>query len=109
MIRSSFPDTTILGQKRVNCQSGAIGALENVARAWRDGDRSERLARRLPRCVRGEQNLFWVRTFRDAEGLRLALIAFRQTYNEHWLIERNGYRAPAQFRRGQVDTLSLAA
>jgi putative transposase len=56
-----------------------------------------------------KENLLWVRTFRTVEELRLALIAFRQTYNEHWLIERYGHRSPAQFRRDQMDTLPLAA
>ena len=56
-----------------------------------------------------KENLLWVRTFRDVEKLRLALIAFRQTYNEHWLIERHGHRSPAQFRRDQMDTMPLAA
>ena len=40
---------------------------------------------------------------------RLALIAFRQTYNERWLIERHGHRLLAQFRRDQMDTMPLAA
>ena len=39
-----------------------------------------------------KENLLWVRTFRTVEDLRLALIDFRQTYNEHWLIERHGHR-----------------
>ena len=56
-----------------------------------------------------KENLLWVRTFRNVEELRLALIAFRQTYNEHWLIERHGHRSPAQFRRDQMDTIPLAA
>jgi putative transposase len=56
-----------------------------------------------------KENLLWVRTFRDVEELRLALIDFRHTYNEHWLIERHGHRSPAQFRRDQMDMLSLAA
>ena len=56
-----------------------------------------------------KENLLWVRTFRTVEELRLALIEFRQTYNEHWLIERHGHRSPAQFRRDQMDTMPLAA
>ena len=56
-----------------------------------------------------KENLLWVRSFRDVEELRLALIDFRQTYNEHWLIERHGHRSPAKFRRDQMDTLPLAA
>jgi transposase InsO family protein len=56
-----------------------------------------------------KENLLWVRTFRTVEELRLALLEFRQTYNEHWLIERHGHRSPAQFRRDQMDTMPLAA
>ena len=56
-----------------------------------------------------KENLLWVTTFRTVEELRLALIHVRQTYNEHWLIERHGHRSPAQFRRDQMDTLPLAA
>jgi putative transposase len=29
-----------------------------------------------------KENLLWIRTFRTVEELRLALIDFRQTYNE---------------------------
>ena len=56
-----------------------------------------------------KENLLWVRTFRTVEELRLALIEFRRTYNEHWPIERHGHRSPAQFRRGQMDAAPLAA
>ena len=56
-----------------------------------------------------KKNLLWVRIFRTVEELRLALLEFRQTYNEHWLIERHGHRSPAQFRRDQMDTMPLAA
>jgi putative transposase len=56
-----------------------------------------------------KQSLLWVGTFRTVEELRLAPIAFRRTYNEHWLIERHGHRSPAQFRRDQMDMLPLAA
>lgn len=31
------------------------------------------------------------------------------SYNEDWLIERHGRRSPAQFRRDQMDTMSLAS
>ena len=56
-----------------------------------------------------KENLLWVRTFRTVEELRLALLDFRRTYNEHWLIGRHGHRSPAQFRRDQMDTMPLAA
>jgi transposase InsO family protein len=56
-----------------------------------------------------KENLLWVRTFKTVEELRLALLEFRHTYNDHWLIERHGHRSPAQFRRDQMDTMPLAA
>ena len=55
------------------------------------------------------QALLWVRTFRTVEELRPALLEFRRTYNEHWLIERHGHRSPAQFRRDQIDRQPMAA
>jgi len=56
-----------------------------------------------------KENLLCVRTFRTVEELRLALIEFRRTYNESWLIERHGHRSPAQFRRDMMDTMTMAA
>ena len=56
-----------------------------------------------------KENLLWIRTYRTVEELRLALIDFRRTYNENWLIERHGHCSPAQFRRDQMDKLPLAA
>ena len=56
-----------------------------------------------------KENLLWVRTFETVEELRQALLAFRETYNEHWLIERHGHRSPARFRRNQLDSQPMAA
>lgn len=56
-----------------------------------------------------KENLFWVRKFHTIEELCLALLAFTQTYNEHWLIERHGHRSPAQFRRDQIDNQAMVA
>ena len=56
-----------------------------------------------------KENLLWVRTFETVEELRLALLAFRETDNEHWLIERHGHRSPARFRRDQPDSQPMAA
>jgi len=82
-----------------------LGATSSPAfvRAPEGNGCAERFIRTL------KENLLWVRTFRTVEELRLALIGFRQTYNEHWLIERHGHRSPAQFRRDQMDTMPLAA
>ena len=64
-------------------------------------------AKRFIRTLK--ENLLWVRTFRTVEELRLALLDFRQTYNNHRPIERHGHRSPAQFRRDQMHTIPLAA
>ncbi len=45
-----------------------------------------------------KEQLLWVETFETVEDLRLALQAFRETYNEQWLVARHGYRTPAQVR-----------
>ena len=82
-----------------------LGAASSPAfvRAPEGNGCAERFIRTL------KENLLWVRTFRTVEELRLALIDFRRTYNECWLIERHGHRSPAQFRRDQMDTMPLAA
>ena len=53
-----------------------------------------------------KEQLLWVKTFRNAEEVRLALIAWAEIYNERWLIERLGHRSPAAARR---DLLALKA
>ena len=45
-----------------------------------------------------KENLLWVRSFATIEALRLALLAFKRTYNEQ-LLEKYDYRSPAQVRR----------
>ncbi len=56
-----------------------------------------------------KENLLWVRTFATAEELRQALLAFRETYNSTWLIERHGFRPPAAIREEQLSPAALAA
>jgi hypothetical protein len=56
-----------------------------------------------------KENLLWVRRFETIEELRRALLAFRETYNTTWLIERHGYRTPAQVRATQRDRVPMAA
>ena len=56
-----------------------------------------------------KENLLWVRRFDTVEELRLALVAFKRTYNETWIIERHGYRTPAQVRAEQLGHLPVAA
>jgi len=56
-----------------------------------------------------KENLLWVRTFDTIEDLRQALLAFRDTYNTTWLIERNGFLTPAAFRQRQLQPAARAA
>ena len=56
-----------------------------------------------------KENLLWVRRFDTVEELRLALIAFKQTYNQTWIIQRHGYRTPAQIRADQLAPMPMAA
>jgi putative transposase len=51
----------------------------------------------------------WVRRFDTVEELRLALLAFKQTHNRSWIIERHGYKTPAQVRADQLGQLPRAA
>jgi transposase InsO family protein len=46
-----------------------------------------------------KENLLWVRHFATAAELAEVLTEFRARYNEHWLIERHGYRPPPRVRR----------
>jgi putative transposase len=56
-----------------------------------------------------KENLLWVRTFETIEELRQALLAFRETYNTKWLIERHGFISPADFRQTQLQPTAKAA
>jgi transposase InsO family protein len=55
-----------------------------------------------------KEQLLWVRTFRTVEELRQALQAWLVTYNEQWLVERHGFRSPAQVRRDLLATQEAA-
>jgi len=46
-----------------------------------------------------KEQLLWIRHFRGVEDLRQALLVFKETYNQEWLIERLGFRSPAQARQ----------
>ena len=56
-----------------------------------------------------KENLLWVRTFKTIEELRQALLAFRETYNTTWLIERHGFLSPAEYRQRHLQPLAQAA
>ena len=42
-----------------------------------------------------KENFLWVRSFETIEDLRLALLEFKQTYNEQRMLEKYDYRGPA--------------
>ena len=46
-----------------------------------------------------KENFLWVRHFETIEELRLALLEFKRTYNEQWMLQKYDYRSPAQVRR----------
>lgn len=56
-----------------------------------------------------KENLLWVRRFDTIEDLRLALHAFKHTYNRTWIVERHGYQTPAAVRAAQLAPLPVAA
>ena len=43
-----------------------------------------------------KEQLLWIERFETFDDLRTAVRAFGRTYNEHWLIERHGYRTPIE-------------
>jgi len=53
-----------------------------------------------------KENLLWVRSFATIEELRLALLAFKESYNQSWLIERHGFKSPAQARRALLEAVA---
>jgi putative transposase len=55
-----------------------------------------------------KENLLWVRRFATVEDLRQALHAFKDTYNRTWIVERHGYRTPAQVRAEQLGLAQAA-
>jgi transposase InsO family protein len=55
-----------------------------------------------------KEQLLWIHTFDTVEDLRLALLEWRHTYNEHWLVEKHGYESPAATRRRLLDTRAAA-
>jgi putative transposase len=56
-----------------------------------------------------KENLLWVRRFATVEELRLALQAFKELYNQTWIVARHGYQTPAQVRADQIAAMPMAA
>ena len=64
-------------------------------------------AKRFIRVLK--ENLLWVRHFATVEDLRLALVAFKRTYDQARIIERHGCKTPAQVRAEQIGSMPMAA
>ena len=77
-------------------RSSASKASPSFVREPEGNGVAERFIRTL------KENVLWVRSFDTIEELRLALLEFKRTYNEHWMLERYDYRSPAQVRRDLV-------
>lgn len=70
-----------------------ITSSPSFVREPEGNDCAERFIRTL------KENLLWVRTFKTIEQMRLALLEFKKTYNEQWLIQRHGFKTPSQTRQ----------
>lgn len=58
------------------------------------------------RCIRTlKENRLWQRRFDTVEDLRHARHAFKDTDNQRWILQRHGYRTPAQ---GGADRTTVA-
>ena len=64
------------------------------------------VAERVIRTLK--EKLLWVRRVDTIEALRLAVLAFKRTYNEQWMLEKYHYRSPAQVRRDLVGLVKAA-
>ena len=51
----------------------------------------------------------WLQRFAMVEELRLAVLAFKERYNQSWIVERHGDKTPAQVRTEQLPPAALAA
>jgi transposase InsO family protein len=49
-----------------------------------------------------KEQIVFGRIHQDIEEVRTAVRASFERYNEHWLLEKNGYRSPAQTRRDWI-------
>ena len=46
-----------------------------------------------------KEQIVFGRIYQDIEEVRAAVRAYIECYNQHWLLEKNGYRSPAETRR----------
>ena len=46
-----------------------------------------------------KEQIVFGRIYQDIEEVRTAVRTYVERYSQHWLLEKNGYRSPAQTRR----------
>ena len=80
-----------------------IASSPSFVRAPEGNGCAERFIRTL------KENLLWLRSFDTVEELRQAVLAFKERYNQSWIVERHGYKTPAQVRAEQLQPAALAA
>ena len=49
-----------------------------------------------------KEQIVFGRIFQDIEEVRTAVRTYFDRYNQHWLLEKNGYRSPAETRRNWI-------
>ena len=53
-----------------------------------------------------KEQIVFGRIYQDIEEVRAAVRAYFDRYNQHWLLEKNGYRSPAETRRNWMAAAS---
>ena len=51
-----------------------------------------------------KEQIVFGRIYLDIEEVRAAVRGYFERYNHHWLLEKNGYRSPAETRRHCLDS-----
>ena len=103
MLRHDHGSNYMSGDFQEEIECLGIEASPSFVREPEGNGVAERFIRTL------KENLLWVRTFDTVEELRQALLAFRESYNTTWLIERHGFQTPAAVRQNQLSPAVLAA
>jgi len=54
-----------------------------------------------------KEQIVFGRVYQDIEEVRAAIRAYFERYNQHWLLEKNAYRSPAETRRHWVASRTI--
>ena len=64
--------------------------------AYHDGPETHGCVEKFIQTLK--EQVLWIERFDTLEQLRARIRQFARDYNEHWLLERHGYRTPRQAR-----------